>query len=90
MLRCAGRKETIIIHMLKWKSKILILCYSFLSQGSCWVYVAFVVVSSPLSLKLLPSLISEKISLDILDEAMANHPWNSACGCVVGPAKIRG
>lgn len=67
MLRFAGRKEIIIIHVLKRKSKTLILCNSSLSQGSCWVSVVFVVVSPLLSLKLLPSLISEKINLGILD-----------------------
>lgn len=59
---------------MKRKSKILILCKIILSQGSCWVYVVVVVVSSPLSLKLVASLISDNINVGILDEAMSNHP----------------
>lgn len=38
------------------------------------VYVAFFVVFSPLSLKLVASLISDNINVGILDEAMSNHP----------------
>lgn len=52
--------------MVKGKSKVVVPCKSFLCQGVLLGFGRFVVVSSPFPLKLVLSLIYEKLNLDIL------------------------
>lgn len=75
------------------KSQVVVPCKSFLWQGLLLGLGCFHCCFFPLPLKLVLSIIYEKLNLDILlgsdKPSLELWPPAAVCGCILGPAKIR-